>query len=87
MSHIIGSKCIDTKDGACIIACPIDECIEEGEESMYINPELCIDCGACIYECPVEAIYDSEEEAIEMEGTDKYVKKNYEFFGFNYENT
>ncbi len=29
----------------------------------------------------------SEEEAIKEEGTNKYVKKNYEFFGFNYENT
>ena len=87
MSHIIGSKCIGTKDGACIEVCPIGDWSVEGEESMYINPELCIDCGACIYECPVEAIYDSEEEAIDMEGTDKYVKKNYEFFGFNYENT
>ncbi len=87
MSHIIGSKCIGVKDGACILVCPIEDCIVEGEESMYINPETCIDCGACIYECPVEAIYDSEEEAIETEGTNKHVKKNYEFFGFNYENT
>lgn len=87
MSHIIGSKCIDTKDGACILVCPIEDCIVEGDESMYINPETCIDCGACIYECPVDAIYDSEEEAIQEEGTNKYVKKNYEFFGFNYENT
>tara|TARA_R110002126_G_scaffold280788_1_gene428349 strand:- start:777 stop:1040 length:264 start_codon:yes stop_codon:yes gene_type:complete len=87
MSYIIGSKCIDTKDGACILVCPIEDCILEAEESMYINPDTCIDCGACIYECPVEAIYDSEEEAIKEEGTNKYVKKNYEFFGFNYENT
>ena len=56
MSHIIGSKCIGVKDGACILVCPIEDCIVEGEESMYINPETCIDCGACIYECPVEAI-------------------------------
>ena len=54
MSHIIGSKCIGVKDGACILVCPIEDCIVEGEESMYINPETCIDCGACIYECPVE---------------------------------
>lgn len=83
MSYIIGNKCIEVKDGACIDACPIDECIVEGEESMYINPELCIDCGACIYECPVQAIYDSEEEAIKY-GEVKAVHDNYNFFGFKF---
>lgn len=80
MSHIIGSKCIGEKDGACIEVCPIDECIVEGEESMYINPDTCIDCGACIYECPVEAIFDSEDEAIDN-GELNAVKENYKFFG------
>ena len=47
---------------------------------LYINPAECIDCGACIPECPVEAIYPNEEDAIEKDGTDEYVKKNYEFF-------
>lgn len=84
MSYIIGNKCIEVKDGACIDACPIDECIVEGEESMYINPELCIDCGACIYECPVQAIYDSEQEAIKA-GEIKAVYDNYTFFGFKFE--
>ena len=84
MSYIIGNKCIGVKDGICIEVCPIDECIVEGEESMYINPELCIDCGACIYECPVEAIYDSEEDAI-ANGEVKAVMNNYNFFGFKFE--
>ena len=52
---------------------------------LYINPDECIDCGACIPECPVDAIYDTEEQAIEKDGTDKYVHKNYEFFGLKYE--
>ncbi len=34
---------------------------------LYIDPDVCIDCGACVPECPVEAIYDEgsvpEEEA------------------------
>ncbi len=25
---------------------------------LYIDPDVCIDCGACVPECPVEAIYD-----------------------------
>lgn len=83
MSYIIGNKCIEVKDGACIQVCPIDECIVEGKDSMYINPDTCIDCGACIYECPVEAIYDSEEDAIENGEIDA-VHSNYNFFNFKY---
>ena len=51
------------------------------DKMLYINPEECIDCGACLPECPVDAIYEDEEIAIEQDGTDEYVKKNYEFFG------
>ncbi len=83
MSYMIGSKCIGTKDGVCIEVCPIEDCIVEGEESMYIDPEQCIDCGACIYECPVNAIYESEEDAIE-DGELDAVHKNYEFFGHKF---
>lgn len=58
---------------------------EELEGKMlYINPDECIDCGACLPECPVEAIYDSEEEAIEKDGTDEYVKRNYKFYGLEF---
>lgn len=58
---------------------------EELEGKMlYINPEECIDCGACVPECPVEAIYDSEEQAIEKDGTDEFVKRNYKFYGLEY---
>jgi len=85
MSFIIGEKCIDVKDGACIDECPIDECIVEAKEQMFINPDLCIDCGACLNVCPVDAIYMGEEEAIQDEGIE-IVKKNYGFFGLKYEN-
>lgn len=84
MSHIIGSKCIDTKDGGCILACPIEDCIVEGPESMYINPELCIDCSACIDECPVNAIFEDEDEAIDAGELDA-VKANYKFFKMDFE--
>jgi len=84
MSHIIGSKCIGVKDGACIEACPVEDCIMEGENSMYINPETCIDCGACVFECPVEAIYESEDDAIEA-GEKDSVEANYNFFKLTYD--
>jgi len=36
--------------------CPVD-CIYEGEDQVYINPDECIDCGLCEPECPVTAIF------------------------------
>ena len=58
---------------------------EELEGKMlYINPAECIDCGACLPECPVKAIAESEQDAIEMDGTDEYVIRNYNFFGQEY---
>jgi ferredoxin len=50
---------------------------------MYINPDVCINCGACEPECPVNAIYDDEDLAIKA-GEEEYVHKNYEFFGLKY---
>ncbi len=59
MAYVIAEPCIDTKDGQCIEACPVD-CIQSTEASnqYYINPEVCIDCGACLPECPVGAIFE-----------------------------
>ena len=52
-------------------------------KQMYINPDVCINCGACEPECPVNAIYDDEDLAIKA-GEEEYVHKNYEFFGLKY---
>jgi len=100
MSYIIGKPCEATCDTACVEVCPVDcihgpididgmgkevASMEIGPKDMlYINPEECIDCGACLPECPVEAIYEDEQEAIEKDGTDEYVKRNYKFFGLEY---
>jgi ferredoxin len=54
-------------------------------KQLYINPDECIDCGVCEPECPVDAIHRDEETAIQVEGNDSSVKKNYEFFGLTYE--
>ena len=82
MSFIIGSKCIGVKDKGCIEACPVD-CIEEGLEQMFINPDDCINCGACIPACPVEAIWEDEDMAIQM-GEEQSVHANYKHFGLEY---
>ena len=50
-------------------------------KQLYINPDECIDCGACIPACPPDAIYEDEDSCIDNEGNDESVKKNYEFFG------
>lgn len=53
---------------------------EDGLKNMqlYIDPDVCIDCGACLPECPVDAIYASEDDVPEKER--EFIKKNYEFF-------
>ena len=97
MSYIIGSKCVGCIDGSCLKVCPVD-CIdgpidtkkigkmtdeERVGKQLYINPDICIDCGACVPECPVDAIHPTEELAIKY-GELEYVHKNYEFYGQKY---
>ena len=64
------------------------EVAEQGREAfpggqLYINPDICINCGACLPECPVKAIYEDEDEAIRADD-EASVHKNYEFFGLKY---
>ena len=75
--YIIAEPCIGKKDAACVAVCPV-ECIYEGEDMYYINPDECIDCGACEPECPVEAIF--ADDAL-PEKWASFVEKNRNFFG------
>jgi ferredoxin len=64
------------------------EIARDGRESfpggqMYINPDVCINCGACEPECPVTAIYEDETLATKA-GDVESIHKNYEFFGLKY---
>jgi NAD-dependent dihydropyrimidine dehydrogenase PreA subunit len=67
MTYVIAEPCVGTKDTACVDVCPVD-CIhprkDEGgfaEDTMlYIDPEVCIDCGACEPACPVQAIFPQD---------------------------
>jgi NAD-dependent dihydropyrimidine dehydrogenase PreA subunit len=56
MAYVIGSACVDVVDKSCVQDCPAD-CIYEGERSLYINPDECVDCAACQFICKVDAIY------------------------------
>ncbi|MGV9858687.1 FAD-dependent oxidoreductase [Gordonia sp. NPDC003425] len=66
MPHVITRPCCN--DASCVAVCPVN-CIhptpDEPEfltaESLYIDPDTCIDCGACIDECPVEAILPDDQ--------------------------
>ena len=68
MTYVITEACIDTKDQSCIDVCPAD-CIsaEVGDRMLFIDPDLCIDCGACISSCPVDAILAEEDLPREWE--------------------
>jgi len=60
MTYVITSACVDVKHKSCAAECPVD-CIYEGDRSMYINPEECVDCGACRLLCEVDAIYYEDD--------------------------
>ncbi|MBE3596352.1 MAG: 4Fe-4S binding protein [Hydrogenibacillus sp.] len=76
MAYVITSPCIGTKDASCVEVCPVD-CIHEGEDQYYIDPDVCIDCGACEAVCPVSAIF---HEDFVPEEDKSFIQKNRDFF-------
>lgn len=76
MIYVICEPCIGVKDKSCQEVCPVD-CIYEGDDQLYINPEECIGCSACAAVCPVEAIYDEDEVPEQWE---HYKEKARKFF-------
>lgn len=71
MAYVVGEPCVKCKYGDCVTDCPVD-CFYQDAESLYINPDECIDCGQCLPLCPVEAIFvDADGPA----NADKYVNK------------
>ncbi len=76
MAYVIALPCVDVKDKACVEECPVD-CIYEGNRTLYINPDECVDCGACEPVCPTQAIF--YEDDLPSEWAD-YAQINAEFF-------
>lgn len=76
MAYVITTACIDVKDGACVKVCPVD-CIYEGQRTLYIHPDECIDCGVCVSACPTQAIYEDLRLPAELA---RFVAINREFF-------
>lgn len=78
MPYVITEPCIGTKDKSCVDVCPVD-CIhgEDSDEMLYIDPDVCIDCGACVSACPVEAIYAEADVPTKWE---PFIEINAEYF-------
>ena len=57
MPHIVTDNCQLCRFTECVAHCPV-ECFHAADERLYIDPDVCIDCGACIPACPVHAIYE-----------------------------
>ena len=76
LTYVIAQPCVDVKDRACVDECPVD-CIYEGERSLYINADECVDCGACEPVCPTEAIFYEDDVPEEWED---YTRANIDFF-------
>jgi NAD-dependent dihydropyrimidine dehydrogenase PreA subunit len=76
VTYVITEPCVDIKDKGCLEVCPVD-CIYEGDRTLYIHPDECIDCHACDPVCPVEAIFPEDEVPPEFA---RYVRVNAEFF-------
>ena len=68
MAYVIAEPCIGCKDKSCVAVCPMD-CIQEGivehegqvYDQLFIDPQVCIECGLCEPECPVDAIFMEDE--------------------------
>ncbi len=57
MPHIVTENCQGCRFTDCVSHCPV-ECFHADDERLYIEPDVCVDCGACIPVCPVRAIFD-----------------------------
>lgn len=70
MTYVVTDACVNCKYMDCVEVCPVD-CFYEGENTVAINPEECIDCGVCEPECPIDAIIPDT-----VEGAEKWVELN-----------
>lgn len=82
MAHVIIDSCV--KDMHCVECCPSDAIHplqdepDFGEaEQVYINPDLCADCGACVVDCPTNSIFPHLGLP---KGKEKFAKVNYLYF-------
>lgn len=58
MPHVVTENCDQCRYTECVAVCPV-ACFHGDASHLYIDPDVCIDCGACVPACPVKAIVDS----------------------------
>lgn len=75
MTYVVKGECVDCKHTTCVKVCPVD-CFHEGENTVVIDPEVCIDCAICEPECPVNAIVSDRK--LETESDQKWLEFNTE---------
>lgn len=66
MTHVVTDACERCRYTECVAVCPVD-CFHADAERLYIDPDVCIDCGACIPACPVHAIVDAFDLSADQE--------------------
>ena len=75
MAYVILEPCCNEKAAECVSMCPVD-CIVQGPDQFFINPNACIDCGACVSACPINAIVNeldlSPDQEIQLEKADSF---------------
>jgi ferredoxin len=74
MTTLVTDNCQRCRFTDCVTVCPVD-CFHGDDEMLYIDPEVCIDCGACIPLCPVQAIYEEMDLPAEK---DRWIEINAE---------
>jgi ferredoxin len=57
MTTVVTDNCVKCRFTECVSSCPVSA-FRAGEEMLFIDPDVCIDCGACVSKCPVQAIYE-----------------------------
>lgn len=73
MTFVVTDVCIMCKHTDCVEVCPVD-CFYEGENTLVIHPDECIDCGVCEPECPIDAILPDTDPA-----ADKWLEMNRDY--------
>ncbi|WP_027779910.1 ferredoxin family protein [Paraburkholderia caledonica] len=57
MTIVVTDNCTECRFTECVTVCPV-AAFRQGDDMVYIDPNVCIDCAACIPKCPVHAIFD-----------------------------
>jgi len=60
MTMVVTEPCFGCKYTDCAVVCPV-ESFREGTSMLFIDPDVCIDCGECVSVCPMEAIFQEED--------------------------